>query len=621
MPGASNNGAPQLRDQTHLPRANFPPPMGLPHLPGMRASWPPRPAGTGHTPPAAQDPSLHPQISAQATGQQPLPIQNIVQYGTTMGPIPHTQQNFGQFPQMQAQMQGFLNPQNYGAPFTHTQPPQFNMPFPGLPVPWMPGQNWPPQNHLPHDNTTNPHPGTHGNTNQGTQSFGQQPASNPETILQPSTTSTHNQEQSNTTATGPASTTNGNSSDHGPHRPEGAQNAQAPLGQWRISINQTTFHTPTPVQPPNTNPPQNTTSAQGSQTNFIPNFPRSELANMPPAQRLERLQQLRNQVFGADTGPQPRSSTPPSTLAYLLSSPTGPQALLVTSAGSFATAGYNPSVSHLPILRAAIQPQQAVIGSSLGSARNTQPQPPQVPGQAPPPNGPLPVQMNQQPPPQRRGQRRDIRIAIPLGAHFWLLVRLCGLVYLFSSDRGWRNVFLLGLCAFILFAAQTRVFEPLLEYVWNPIRRHIEGVIQIDQQQPAQAAPTQHEEANAETYPPGSPEELAQRLVQERRARQNENPLRRPIARVERFIALFLASLVPGVGEQHVAARQEVTRQEREREETARREEEDRQRQAERNIQGVPEEGKQTAQENKSTDAAGQVLDGIAEEVSTDTAT
>lgn len=50
------------------------------------------------------------------------------------------------------------------------------------------------------------------------------------------------------------------------------------------------------------------------------------------------------------------------------------------------------------------------------------------------------------------------------------------------------------------------------------------------------------------------PREVAERLLREQRNRDGDF-IRRNLRRVERAIALFLASLVPGVGERHIAAR------------------------------------------------------------------
>lgn len=64
------------------------------------------------------------------------------------------------------------------------------------------------------------------------------------------------------------------------------------------------------------------------------------------------------------------------------------------------------------------------------------------------------------------------------------------------------------------------------------------------------------------------PQRVAQRLV-EQRQRQNAGWLMTQIRRVEHATLLFLASLWPGVGERHVAAREEEDAAQRRREEAA----------------------------------------------------
>jgi hypothetical protein len=58
-----------------------------------------------------------------------------------------------------------------------------------------------------------------------------------------------------------------------------------------------------------------------------------------------------------------------------------------------------------------------------------------------------------------------------------------------------------------------------------------------------------------------SPEQAAARIIRQNQERQNHGIVRDTIFRVERAVALFLASLVPGVGERHVRAREEARRE------------------------------------------------------------
>jgi len=57
-----------------------------------------------------------------------------------------------------------------------------------------------------------------------------------------------------------------------------------------------------------------------------------------------------------------------------------------------------------------------------------------------------------------------------------------------------------------------------------------------------------------------TPEEAAARLVRQHQDR-NPNIIRDTLYRVEQAAALFLASLIPGVGERHVRAREEARRE------------------------------------------------------------
>jgi hypothetical protein len=58
-----------------------------------------------------------------------------------------------------------------------------------------------------------------------------------------------------------------------------------------------------------------------------------------------------------------------------------------------------------------------------------------------------------------------------------------------------------------------------------------------------------------------TPEQVAQRLLHENAA-QNRGWLREQIRPVERAVALFVASLWPGIGEAHVRAQRELREQE-----------------------------------------------------------
>ena len=277
---------------------------------------------------------------------------------------------------------------------------------------------------------------------------------------------------------------------------------------------------------------------------------------------------------------------------YLLSSAAGPQALLVSPSGYFATHWPTPSIitAHSmglpdpPIRNAAHMPVANRRQAHNNAVQHAHPQP----------NGQQRVDVvevlrppqDQQQVAQAPNAARDIvRILIPLGGHLWLLVRLFGFVYFFTHGASWYRTILLSLVAFLLFVAQTGLFQPLLQSMWGPIRRHAEALIPLAGNEQPQggdeaAAADAHAASTAGRTGEPTPQEAAERLLREREARDG-NFMRQGLRRIERAVALFVASLVPGVGERHIAAREAAEaarqREEQEREERARREEEERQ--------------------------------------------
>lgn len=298
---------------------------------------------------------------------------------------------------------------------------------------------------------------------------------------------------------------------------------------------------------------------------------------------------------------------------YLLSSPTGPHSLLLSPSGLYSTSFTNhpipaisymqtPSHNHLTF-------SQSFPPNQSSTALPNQHAPPNLNNQAPVAavltNDIAQAQLRQQ---EQQNQARDLaRILIPLGGHLWLLIRLFGFVYFFTAGGGHRRAILLGIGAFIVFIVNTGAFHPFYRGLWGPVRRHVEGLIPLaaaggarDERQPRRNAQAQAQDRtrddnaaqdpnpningntsnsqrgslrhNGSSNHPPSPTELADRLLRER---HDQTIFRR----VERAVALFLASLVPGVGERHIAARDAAearrVEQERQREAIAMREREE----------------------------------------------
>ena len=280
---------------------------------------------------------------------------------------------------------------------------------------------------------------------------------------------------------------------------------------------------------------------------------------------------------------------------YLLSSRNGPQALLISPSGRYTAPWPVERPLPPPPVQAMGLPDPPFLNLTRHAPLNAQQvhinavQPPPAPNadQVIPPPQPAPQDLAQrQQHLQAQNQARDIvRILIPLGGHLWLLIRLFGFVYFFTHGASWHRTILLSLVAILLFVAQTGLFQPLLQSLWGPVRRHAQALLPLAGNEPVRRgdAPgtadgnARPQRMNEEP----TPQEAAERLLREREAHDG-NLVRLLFRRIERAVALFVASLIPGVGERHIAAREaaEAARQqqEREREEQNRRNEEERQR-------------------------------------------
>lgn len=279
-----------------------------------------------------------------------------------------------------------------------------------------------------------------------------------------------------------------------------------------------------------------------------------------------------------------------SSAVYILSSPSGPYALLVSPSGFYTTPWQFTSLGALsphsvlqPTTTAPVQTQAPnnddtsingqqphIDDNQVAQRRQQVPLPADI------------AQGGQAQQQQQVNQARDLaRVLLPLGGHLWLLIRLFGFVYFFTAGAGWRRTILLGLIATLVFIAQTGIFRPVVQGIWEPIRRHAEGLVPLAAYERPRAG-VGGDRDNGDATPPQprargpTPREAAERLLQERE-RQDVSFVRQSFRRMERAVALFVASLVPGVGERHIAAREaaEAARQAgvREREERAREEE------------------------------------------------
>ncbi len=311
----------------------------------------------------------------------------------------------------------------------------------------------------------------------------------------------------------------------------------------------------------------------------------AELPSGPPPSQSERLSNT--SVLRSPFAP----------IVYLMSNPSGPYALVFSPEGTYAS--YTPSPASTAHGLAARQFNSLVnLQSQSSSSRPTaQPQGPALEPRAPAivrdmggharhhrnnqrnlnrnhrdgRNRGANQNQNQN---QNQGNQRDLRqLLVPLGGHLWLLVRVIGFIYLFAGGAGWTRPILLGLIGLIFYAAQIGLFGDRLER----LRRYFEALLPLADEARPGAARNAGEAPGFFAVRPArrprfpflvggdedeeepTPEQAAQRLVQEHQDR-NRGRIREYFRSIERATALFIASLWPGVGERHIAAREEARR-------------------------------------------------------------
>jgi hypothetical protein len=158
----------------------------------------------------------------------------------------------------------------------------------------------------------------------------------------------------------------------------------------------------------------------------------------------------------------------------------------------------------------------------------------------------------------------------------WLVVRLIGFVWFFTSgNNSWSRLFMMTGLAVVVFIVNmgffTGAFNNIAEQVLGPIRRHLENLIPLAGPDaalvPAANAVVVPQNGAAETgdRPRARRGELdeaevAARLIEQRR-QTNTGWIATQIRRAEHAALLFIASLIPGVGERHIAARDNAARE------------------------------------------------------------
>jgi hypothetical protein len=265
-----------------------------------------------------------------------------------------------------------------------------------------------------------------------------------------------------------------------------------------------------------------------------------------------------------------------TTTAWLLSTPSGPQALLFAPGHGYFSSAATPTTAQLTNSnRSASLHSTRHHGQSsndhIGHAPVLPNNPPLLPAgngaNAPPAQAVARPGEQQQ---QRQANNNENDVLQLIFQRGWLFLRLYIFMFVLSEPGTWRRWFLLAVAVIVCLLPR----ENPLRNLMNRIRAHIEGLVPIaaapEQRRQGQAAQDRGEgagnegQARAAAGPAAqqpSPEQAAARIIRQNQERQNHGIVRDTIFRVERALALFLASLVPGVGERHVRAREEARRE------------------------------------------------------------
>lgn len=273
---------------------------------------------------------------------------------------------------------------------------------------------------------------------------------------------------------------------------------------------------------------------------------------------------------------------------YILSSPEGPRALLVNNTTS--ETYYSPrlrsqaSQTRLRNFANFTSPTSTVSDHPMQPNRHEdaqqrqqhpQPQAHQQPqeGQA---LNPEPVRIGEGLGHPQNPQAGLPPLLIQAGPHIWLLIRLGIFVWLFTTpNSSWsRWLSIIGLAIFV-FVVNIGVLNNAAVGAWRPLLQQLQNMLpRLENQQLGQddhqarreggQGQEQRGEGEGNAREP-NPADIAERLVAQHRERPGW--FRGQLRRIERASLLFLASLAPGVAEEHIANLENEARAERQRRE------------------------------------------------------
>lgn len=232
---------------------------------------------------------------------------------------------------------------------------------------------------------------------------------------------------------------------------------------------------------------------------------------------------------------------------YLLSSPTGHHSLIASPAGAATIESW---------LAARRMSQTPRLGQPAvqGQARGRRPQ--RNPGAVMMENAVRHALLN-----QRRAQQNRQALLARNARRAWLFIRLYFFCYLFSESGTWSRFVFVSLAVLIALLSETTLPQQFQQVVIAPVQRHLEALVHVggnEQIQPV--VPPRQDGANAPVENQGIQTEAGHDVTAPGAEGGIIPPgvppvgIQQRLRRVERSLALFFASLVPGVGERQVEA-------------------------------------------------------------------
>jgi len=323
----------------------------------------------------------------------------------------------------------------------------------------------------------------------------------------------------------------------------------------------------------------------GVTTPLVPSQTESAASTPDPVRAAERSSNL---DATTRTQTNPSSSTSPE--VYILSSPSGPHAILINNDSNVyhspqlqglppmglppppfsfnVTAREAPGIRH-GVLPEIVQRPTAVHGAAPTTSQSNTP--PGQQAQVQPQQG---LQLPQ-PLPHQFGHRRMAHARVQavgvaqIRPHLGMALRLAFFIWCFTSPTSsWSRWITVVSLAIAFFVANTGVLNPYAEQIWSAVRRQLENLMPLaadPNRQRGGAGNRQGDDADPPNQQRGGapdPAAAAARLVEQRR-QDNVNRFLNQVRRVERAGILFVASLAPGLAEGHIAQVEAEARAER----------------------------------------------------------